>query len=108
MPGPSEPTLTVNSYLAPLVSDLLDLWSGVLLKIPDSDSKAVFRCALLGVACDLLASRKTCGLTSYSANLGCSRCYHHFFPGGGKADYGGNFDRSLWRSRSNEQHRSDV
>ena len=108
MPGPSEPTLTVNSYLAPLVSDLLDLWSGVLLNIPDSNSKAVFRCALLGVACDLPAGRKACGLTSYSANLGCSRCYHHFFPGDGKADYGGNFDRSLWRSRSNEEHRSDV
>ena len=105
MPGPSEPTLTVNSYLTPLVSDLLDLWSGVLLSI---NSKSTFRCALLGVSCDLPVGRKTCGLTSYSANFGCSRCYYHFFPGGGKADYGGDFDRSLWRPRSNEQHRSDV
>lgn len=79
MPGPSEPTLTVNSYLKPLVSSLLDLWSGVLLSVPSSNSKATFRCALLGVSCDLPAGRKTCGLTSYSANLGCSRCYYNFF-----------------------------
>ena len=108
MPGPSEPTLTVNSYLKPLVSDLLDLWNGVLLSVPGSNSKAIFRCALLGVSCDLPAGRKTCGLTSYSANLGCSRYYYNFFPGNGKADYGGNFERSLWRLRSNEQHRADV
>ena len=108
MPGPSEPTLTVNSYLSPLVSELLDLWSGVLLNIPGSNSKATFRCALLGVSCDLPAGRKTCGLTSYSSNLGCSRCYYNFFPGSGQTDYGGNFDRSSWRPRTNEQHRADV
>ena len=39
MRGPSEPSLTVNSYLAPLVAELLDLWSGVLLTIPGSNSK---------------------------------------------------------------------
>ena len=33
MPGPSESPLTVNSYLSPLVSDLLKLWTGVQLSI---------------------------------------------------------------------------
>ena len=108
IPGPSEPSLTLNSCLAPLISELLTLSNGVLLTLPGSNTKATFRCALLGVSCDLPAGRKVCGLTSYSAKLGCSRCYHPFFPGDGKPDYGGNFERNLWRPRSNEQHRSDV
>ena len=29
IPGPSEPPLTVNSYLSPLVKELLQLWKGV-------------------------------------------------------------------------------
>ena len=107
IPGPSEPSLTVNSYLSCLVSDLLSLWDGVLLGIPGSTTKVKFRCALLGVSCDLPAGRKTCGFLSHSANLGCSKCYHNFFTSNG-TDYGGNFDRNLWRDRTNTQHRSDV
>lgn len=74
IPGPSEPSLTVNTYL---VSDLLSLWDGVLLSVPGTNTKFNFRCALLGVSCDLPAGRKTCGFLSHSANLGCSRCYHY-------------------------------
>ena len=29
IPGPSEPSLTINSYLDPIVSDLNKLWNGV-------------------------------------------------------------------------------
>ena len=50
IPGQSEPAISINSYLSPLVSDLLDLWKGVQLRLPDSDVTARFRCALLGVA----------------------------------------------------------
>ena len=74
IPGPSEPHLTINSYLSPLVSDLLDFWNGVEFQLCNGGT-AVFKCALLGVACDLPAARKTCGFLSVSANFGCSRCY---------------------------------
>lgn len=75
IPGPSEPSLTMNTYLSPIVSDLLRLWKGVKLKLPEKGGEATFRCALIGVACDLPAARKCCGFLSYTANLGCSRCY---------------------------------
>lgn len=55
IPGPCEPSLSVNSYLSPLVSDL-DLWKGVQLKRPGTNITALFRCVLLGVACDLPAA----------------------------------------------------
>lgn len=108
IPGPSEPSLTVNSYLSPMISDLLDLWEGKELIIPGSATKVKFRCALLGVSCDLPAARKTCGFLSHSATLGCSKCYHRFFDGSGSADYGGNFDRESWTLRTNIKHRADV
>jgi len=95
IPGPREPSLSVNSYLSPLVSDLLDLWKGVQLKQPGTDITAIFRCVLLGVACDLPAARKTCGFLSYFANLGCSRCFQNFSCGFAMRSYD-NFDRDSW------------
>ena len=54
IPGPSEPPLTVNTYLTPLVTELLSLWRGIPFKIHNADTQVV-RCALLCVACDLPA-----------------------------------------------------
>lgn len=42
IPGPSEPSLTVNTYLSPAVSELLDFWKGVELKIPGLNEKEKF------------------------------------------------------------------
>ena len=73
IPGPCEPPLTINSYLTPLVLDLLELWHGVQMEVSGSASQLV-RAALIAVSCDLPAGRKVCGFLSHSANLGCSRC----------------------------------
>lgn len=35
IPGPKEPSLTLNSILAPLVSDLLEFWKGVSFRLPN-------------------------------------------------------------------------
>ena len=59
IPGPNEPSLTINSYLEPLVLDLQNLWEGVKLDVAGSTNKTIFKCALLGVACDLSAAQKT-------------------------------------------------
>lgn len=45
IPGPCEPSLTINTYLNPLVSELLELWKGVQLKVPGTDNKSTFKCA---------------------------------------------------------------
>ena len=37
IPGPSEPPLTINAYLDPLVDDLLLLWKGVPLQQNESN-----------------------------------------------------------------------
>ena len=35
IPGPTEPPEVINSYLTPLVCELLNLWSGVCLQFSD-------------------------------------------------------------------------
>ena len=55
-----------------------------------------------------LLQEKCVVFLSYSANLGCSRCYEAFSRGFGKRNCYDNFDRDKWIMRSNERHRSDV
>ena len=40
IPGPHEPSLTINSYLRPLVDELQQLWLGV--KLTTSENVSVF------------------------------------------------------------------
>ena len=101
IPGPAEPSLTINSYLDPIVNDLNKLWKGI-----EVGGKTI-HAALIAVGCDLPAARKIAGFLSYNANKGCSRCYCEFSRGFGNNDYSG-FNRSLWLPRSNEQHRENV
>ena len=110
IPGPNEPH-SINPYLRPMVTELLQFWTGVKLPVYTSSGvgEEVVRCALLCVCCDLPAGRKTCGFLSYNARLGCSKCLKEF-PGSIKEknrDYAG-FDRSLWPPRTNAQHRENV
>ena len=107
IPGPSEPSKNINTYLNPLVSELCALWEGVSFDTHDSGTQMV-RCALFCIGCDLPAGRKVCGFLSYTANLGCSRCYCNFGTGVfGKQNYSG-FDRAKWILRTNQKHRDDV
>ena len=107
IPGPSEPSKTMNTYLTPLVADLLTLWDGVHCSTFSCGTQLI-RCALICVGCDLPAGRKVCGFLSHSANLGCSRCYSNFGTGiFGKQDYSG-FNRANWVARTVKKHRSDV
>ena len=71
IPGPSEPKQSINSFLKPLVDDLIELWNGVPL---DSDTGRVIKGALIAVSCDIPAARKVCQFLGHKANKGCSRC----------------------------------
>lgn len=103
LPGPHEPKCTVNTYLEPLVNDLLKFWSGVPLYVHGLGERCV-RCALLCVSCDSPAGRKACGFLSHSANLGCTKC-KKVFPGAvGFKKYSG-FNKEQWIPRSNGNHR---
>lgn len=107
IPGPNEPSLTINSFLTPLVSDLISLWKGLPFKTCSKETVEV-RCALLCVACDIPAARKLCGFLGCKANLGCSRCYCNFGTGVfGKQDFSG-FECDKWIPRTAAQHRDNV
>ena len=97
IPGPSEASLTINSFLEPIVTELLQLWNGVNMDVitDGGTTSSLVRAALLAVACDLPAARKVCGFLSYSATLGCSHCLKRFEGSIGNKDYSG-FDRSTW------------
>ena len=105
--GPSEPKRDVNSFLRPLVSELLDLWKGVPMHVHGYNSKQTIRCALICISSDMPASRKACGFLSHVANLGCSKCKKQFSGGFGNRDYSG-FDISNWPHRNIEDHRKSI
>ena len=104
IPGPHEPKHDINSYIKPLVDELLRFWNGINLSIHSISGKKSVRCALLCVACDLPAGRKLCGFPSFTARYGCSRCLKKFRGSVGSMDYSG-FDRNQWPPRSGTTHR---
>lgn len=54
LPGPSEPTLNINTYLDPLVSDLERLWEGVFVNVKGKRTK--IRAAVSCLTCDVPAA----------------------------------------------------
>lgn len=107
IPGPSEPSLHINTYLSPLITALKDLWEGVSIHLPPSNKAVKVRCILLGVSCDLPAGRKVCGFLSYVANKGCTRCHCSFSEGFRRRNFS-NFNRELWIPRTNTSHRANM
>ena len=106
IPGPKEPEITINSFLAPLIRELLALWDGIQLSctIPGQPSCITIRACLLCVSCDLPAVRKLCGFAGHSACMGCSKCNKRF-PSGvydNKLDFSG-YNRDSWKSRTHTE-----
>ena len=54
IPGPSEPKHNINSFLRPLVKELLDFYDGVDMSVVTHSGVCVnkVKCALLCVTCD--------------------------------------------------------
>ena len=108
IPGPKEPKLTVNSFLAPLVEELKELWDGISVPVSvPTKGNVVIRLAVICVACDIPAVRKMCGFAGHSACLGCSKCKYQFKHQSWGNDYSG-YDRSEWQMRSFTQHRENA
>ena len=78
IPGPSEPKLTLNSYLAPLTEELREGWdSGFDVKTSRGININI-KVALSSVVCDIPASRKVSGFLSHNARFSCNKCYKDF------------------------------
>ena len=105
IPGPIEPKETINSYLYPLVQELLELWEGVQVNIAaPGPGQSVVRAALICVTSDIPATRKVCGFAGHSASMGCSKCLKRFPSLPNKLDYSG-YNRTHWNPRTIEDHR---
>ena len=102
--GPHEPQHNINTFLEPLVDELMEFWEGCELNVHSYAAKKVVCCMLLCCAYDLPAVRKACGFLGHSANLGCSRCLKKFSGSVGSMDYSG-FDRDQWILRNGTDHR---
>ena len=68
IPGPREPSLHMNSYLEPVVRELLQLWKGIEMVTPDRIQTV--RAALLCTASDIPATRKLGGFVGNGALKG--------------------------------------
>ena len=109
IPGPHEPKLTINQYLAPFVQEMKSAYDGYLLSINDINiglCNVLVRGCIACVTCDVPAVRKLCGFLGHTARLGCSKCLKEFPTQsfGDKPDYSG-YDRHLWPPRSLADHK---
>ena len=105
IPGPVEPKRDVNSYLAPIVDDLKQLFKGISFANSNTYSGiSCIRAILSCVSCDLPATRKVCGFYNFNALKGCSKCLKEFKTNGfgSKPDYSG-FNVDEWEERNYEE-----
>ena len=108
IPGPREPSLDINSFLQPIVEELIPLWKGERFTVP-TYGVVICRAMVICVAADIPASRKIGGFLGHQAELGCTKCLTsfprtHFSE---KPNYGG-YDRKSWQLRTNEDHRKSA
>ena len=108
IPGPKEPSLTINSYLAPFVQELDMLSTGVWVKCDHvPKGRILVCCRLLGVTSDIPAIRKVCGHLGIHAAYGCHKCIKKFTKVGKRTNFSG-FDVDNWKIRENREHRSNA
>ncbi|OAD72711.1 hypothetical protein PHYBLDRAFT_102363, partial [Phycomyces blakesleeanus NRRL 1555(-)] len=107
MPGPKEPkTDEINSYLEPLVDGLKQLYVGMQIPTHEFPNSVSVCAALLMVACDIQATRKTSGFTVHNSTCACYRCSWQFTRLGSsnQVDFRG-FNYSCWNIRSSAESR---
>ena len=68
LPKTSEHTVSTLAFTEPIVDELLQLWSGVVI------NGIITKAALICVTCDLPAGRSFCGFTACTSKAGCTRC----------------------------------
>ena len=73
IPDPSEPEGHINTYLSPIIDDLIALYSGI--QINSLGPRKIFsRSILLPILADLPSSRKMSQYKSHKADLPCDKC----------------------------------
>ena len=76
IPGPEEAQGHVNSFLKPIVDDLLNLYDGIEIRsVVTQEESFTSRAVLLPVLGDIPASRKVSQYLSFKANKPCDKCH---------------------------------
>ena len=96
--GSNEPKQHINSYLGPLV---LELQNGQWYET--SVSRQFLKCAVVGLASDIPATRKAAGFVGHNAIKVCSQCLKSVPKVGDHTDYAG-FDKEKWTLRTHAEH----
>ena len=106
LPALSKEPSSLNSFLQPVIENLLTLKNGVKMGM-----KKNITARLICTSSDIPATRKLGGFLGHSAILGCSKCLKTFdtmtINGSKKRNYSG-FQRDVWIPRTNQQHRADI
>ena len=106
LPALSKEPSSLNSFLQPVIENLLTLKNGLIMGTNKSISAR-----LICTSSDIPATRKLGGFLGHSAILGCSKCLKTFdtmtINGSKKRNYSG-FEREVWVPRTNQQHRADI
>ena len=74
IPGPEEAQCHINTFLKPVVDDLLSLYDGMKVRAGDG-REFLTRAVLLPVLGDIPASRKVSQFLSFKANKPCDKCH---------------------------------
>ena len=106
LPALSKESSSLNSFLEPVIENLLTLKNGLIMGTNKNISAR-----LICTSSDIPATRNLGGFLGHSAILGCSRCLKTFntmtINGSKKRNYSG-FEREVWVPRTNQQHRADI
>ncbi|OAD65566.1 hypothetical protein PHYBLDRAFT_142968 [Phycomyces blakesleeanus NRRL 1555(-)] len=68
----------IKNYLELIVDELIQLYCGVRIPTFVSPTDQVICAALMIVACNIPAARKTSGFTAHDSTCACFKCNHHF------------------------------
>lgn len=101
IPGPHEPKTHINTYLGPLVNELLQLHKGDWIET--TSGRQFIRCVVAGISSDIPATRKAAGFVGHNATKACSRCLKEFPRINDRSDCTG-FERELWPPRTHAIH----
>lgn len=114
IPGPSEPSLTMNSFLQPLVEELMVLWETgirIVSKFRSGETNEnIIKAVLFCVSCGIPAARKVCGFLGHAAQLGCSKCTKRFTSEGfgHKLCYAGFEECPLRTEKDHRRHAQEA
>ena len=97
IPGPSESSMNIDSYLEPLIDELLLLWDGITVTIME-----VIWAPLSCIACDVPAARNVGGFIGHKGKWGCSRCLNEL-KASVTPDYS-SFKKCDWEPRTHALH----